>query len=278
MLAIRENSKRSRSNYPAESQQVAHRSGRPGHFDDFFGGFGGHSVFSENPFASMERMMNRMTNMAEEMFSGFSQMTHARPELVHSNIPGNFYSSTVVQSTKFDANGRPVVEKYRSEAKGGVNERGEVMKERKQAYAHSGTGLEKYGHERVIGDKGRKVVKERFGDQEKTSDVFRNLMDREVEDFDRQWRNVWGGSGLPGPTGNIYGRGTLAEERKVDDERRGDFIPNNWRSENRPVRRNNDLQPTVPVNRGQPAIAPAPNVRRNPVRATRDRRTPAAGA
>jgi len=277
MLAIRENSKRSRSNYPVETHSTAHHSVGPGHLADFFGGFGGQSVVAGNPFASMERMMNRMTNMAEEMFSGFSQMSHMRPDFVQSSAPGSFYSSTLVQSTKFDANGRPVVEKYRSEAKGGVNERGEVMKERKQAYAHSGTGLEKYGHERAIGDKGRKVVKERFGDQERTMDVFKNLVEREVEDFDRQWRNAWGGSALPGPSGNMYGRGPVVEERKIDDERRGDFIPNNWRSENRPARRN-DLQPTVPVNRGQPAIAQAPNVRRNPVRVTRDRRTPAAGA
>lgn len=278
MLAIRENSKRSRSNYPADSHQLAHRSNHPGHFDDFFGGFGGHIALSSNPFASMERMMNRMNNMAEEMFSGFAQLDHFRPEISHGGLGGNFYSSTFVQSTKVDSNGRPVVEKYRSEAKGGVNERGEVMKERKQAYAHSGTGLEKYGHERVIGDKGRKVVKERFREQERTSDVFKNLMESEVAEFDREWRNAWGGSALPGPSGNVYGRGgVIEEERKVDEDRRGDYIPSNWRAENRPVRRT-DIQPTIPANRNQPAIAQAPNVRRNPVRATRDRRTPAAGA
>ena len=273
MLAIRENSKRSQSNHPHESTALAHRSPNHHGLDDFFSGFGAPAMLSENPFASMERMMNRMSNMAQEMFSGFGDFGSLRSGFPHSDHSGgSYYSSTIVQSSKFDRNGQPVVQKYRSEAKGSRNERGEMIRERKQAYANTETGLEKYGHERMIGDKGRKVVKEKMGEYERTSDVYRNMNERDANDFDRHWNSNWGGPALPGPSGNIYGR--HYEERKIDEGRRGDYSPNNWRGENQPVRRT-DIQPTVPAPRQQALPAPARRVvqRNNP-----PRRTPAPGA
>jgi hypothetical protein len=228
---------------------------------------------SENPFASMERMMNRMNHMAQEMFAGFGEMANLRNGFNHSEHSGNYYSSTFVQSTKIDRNGQPVVEKYRSEAKGARNDRGEMIRERKQAYANTETGLEKYGHERMIGDKGRKVVKEKMGDYERTSDVFKNLNEREVHDFDRDWMGNWGGPSMHAVSGNHYGR-FIPEERKIDDGRRGDFIPNHYRAENQPVRRT-DIQPTIPAPRQQALPAPA---RRAPQRNSQPRRTPAPGA
>jgi len=54
--------------------------------------------------------------------------------------------------------------------------------------------------------------------------------------------------------------------RVVDDNRRGDFIPSNWRAENQPVRRFNDIQPTVPTGRVEPPPARRPTNNQQPQR------------
>ena len=291
MLAIREPSKRSRSNYPGDHQVSIPRH-EDRHFDGFLGSFGPPSIFSDDPFSSMNRMMDRMHQMANNMFSHFEDMSSMHMPSMHmasdfSSGP-QFYSQTIVQSTKYDSNGRPIVEKYRSEAKGAVDSERGLVGERKQAYAHSGTGLEKYGHERMIGNKGRKVVKEKIGNCEKTSDVYKNMGQEDAFEFDRHWTQLNGGNALPVPSGNIYGRNNdrvTYDDRKVDDRRRGDYIPQNWRAENQPVRRT-DIQPTIPAQRAAPIRAnvqalpgpAAPVQRRNPPRNPQPRRAPAAGS
>ena len=205
MLALREPSKRSRSNYPGDSHQVSVRH-QANHYqnDDFFSDFEVPSLFSQDPFSSMNRMMSNMREMANNMFSQFEDMSSLRPSGNFNSGP-SFYSQTIVQSTKLDSNGRPVVEKFRSEAKGKIDSQQGLIGERKQAYAHSGTGLEKYGHERVIGNKGRKVVKEKMGDKERNSDVYKNMNDAEALEFDRRWEQHFRGNALPAPSGNLYG-------------------------------------------------------------------------
>ena len=271
MLAIREPSKRSKTKNPSEYPVSLRQDNRPV-FDDFFGGFEVPSVFNENPFSSMNRMMDRMHNMASNMFSQFDEMSSFPAEF---NSGPQFYSQTIVQSSKFDSNGRQVVEKYRSEAKGKLDAERGLVGERKQAYANSGTGLEKYGHERMIGNKGRKVVKERIRDDERTSDIYKNMNQHDASDFDRDWRVAMGGGPLPLPSGNIYGRPNRIENRNMDEGRRGDYIPQNRRAENQPVRRT-DIQPTIPAPRA--IQAPPQPPRRNPPRNTQPRRSPAAGA
>lgn len=273
MLAFREPSKRSKTKNPKDFPVSLRQEGLSD-FNDFFGGFGVPSIFSNEGFSSMGRMMDRMHNMASDMFAHFDEMV---PMRMHPDSGSQFYSQTIVQSTKLDSNGRPMVEKYRSEAKGKYDVSQGLIGERKQAYANSGTGLEKYGHERMIGNKGRKVVKERVGNNERTSDNYKNLASEDANEFDRHWQMAMGGGPLPLPSGNLYGGfERVKEDRKVDDRRRGDFIPQNWRSENQPVRRT-DIQPTIPAPRALPAARPQP-VPRNPPRNTQPRRSPAAGA
>jgi len=51
-------------------------------------------------------------------------------------------------------------------------------------YAHSGTGLQKASHERMLNDRGRKVVKERLGEQMNSYDHFKNMKEEEAGGFD----------------------------------------------------------------------------------------------
>jgi Myelodysplasia-myeloid leukemia factor 1-interacting protein len=274
MLAIREPSKRSRSNYPPTHQGISVRQNGIGHFEDFFDSVGPPAMFSQDPFGSMNRMMNKMSQMANEMFSHFEDMSSVG---MPAGPGPQFYSSTVIQSSKYDSNGRPIVEKYKSEAKGFLDDRG-LIGERKQAYANTGTGLEKYGHERMIGDKGRKVVKEKHGDYQRTSDVYKNMGELDAQEFDREFAKFFNSNALPAPTGHLYGRNRIQDERKVDDARRGDFIPSNWKAEYQPVRKS-DIQPTVPAQRApaRPQALPAPP--RRPVqRVAPGLKTPAPGA
>lgn len=60
-------------------------------------------------------------------------------------------------------NGRPVEEKYVNSAKGVTGHGGQRLVERNQMYENSGTGLQKIANERMLNDRGRKVVRERLG-------------------------------------------------------------------------------------------------------------------
>jgi hypothetical protein len=51
--------------------------------------------------------------------------------------------------------------------------------ERQQMYDNQATGMQKASHERMLNDKGRKVVRERVGDQMNSHDLYRNLREEE---------------------------------------------------------------------------------------------------
>jgi hypothetical protein len=54
-----------------------------------------------------------------------------------------------------------VQERYQNKVAGAIGGGNRVV-ERQQMYDHSGTGLQKASHERMLNDQGRKIVKERM--------------------------------------------------------------------------------------------------------------------
>ena len=58
--------------------------------------------------------------------------------------------------------GRPVNEVYQTKAHGAIGGGNRII-ERQQMYENGGTGLKKASHERMLNDKGRKIVRERIG-------------------------------------------------------------------------------------------------------------------
>lgn len=132
-------------------------------------------------------------------------------------------------------------------------------------------GVSKASHERMLNDRGRKIVKERMGGNQRNFDHFKNIHSNDAENFDQDWNRVAGQLGFnPGSNMLEYGGGQndyknygrqargnagLAEARGlgvpegyaesrglgyVDDGRRGHYIPSGARGQNAPVRMNND--------------------------------------
>lgn len=103
---------------------------------------------------------------------------------------GHFVKQTFVSSTKMGPDGRPISEKYQTKAQGAFGSDGNRIAERQQMYENSGTGLQKASHERVFNDKGRKIVKERLGDQMNSYDHYKNMRDEEASQFDSAWQQA----------------------------------------------------------------------------------------
>ena len=226
MLSFQDSAKRSRSN--AAVAQRNRRNENP--FEDF----GAPAMFSGDPFSEMRRIMDGMHRMANNMFGEMERGMGSDfriPEFTGQNY---FYSSSQVQTTKYDQSGRPVVERYRNDAYG--SGRGENrFAERKQAYSHSGTGLEKYGHERVLGNRAKKTVWKRIGDNENKSELFRNMDERDALEFDRGFdqrlrefgsgRNMLGYERQPQRPSDWRGEFDLREQPRRNNRQRGSRRP-----------------------------------------------------
>lgn len=88
-----------------------------------------------------------------------------------------------------DHNGRPIKEKYQHNVHGAIGEDGKRIGERQQMYEHSGTGLQKIAHERMLDKQGRKVVRERLGDQMNSYDHYKHIREDEADRFDEEWKH-----------------------------------------------------------------------------------------
>jgi len=51
-------------------------------------------------------------------------------------------------------------------------------------YDHTGTGLQKASHERMVNDIGRKIVKERQGESTNSYDYYKNMREEDKHQFD----------------------------------------------------------------------------------------------
>ena len=164
-----------------------------------------------------------------------------------------------------------MVQTYESQAYGGVDRDGTRIAERKQQYVDTGSGMQKRAVERRVGDKSRKVVQERIGQEECRSDLYRNMDERDASDFDRVWDERSRGFGfpnqhaLPGPSGQTYGRQPRLDDPRrgeshytqprvrEDDIRRGAYMSDHYKRDDQPVRVQRaalpatDLQPTLPT-------------------------------
>jgi hypothetical protein len=126
-------------------------------------------------FGNMDEMMNRMqANMHHKMSSIESQMGSG----------GRFIKQTSKTTSKTGPDGRPIQETYNTHAMGGVGRDGKRVIDRKQTYEHSGTGLSKVAHERMLNDKGRKVVNERMGGNQNSYDHYKNMREGDASSFD----------------------------------------------------------------------------------------------
>lgn len=87
---------------------------------------------------------------------------------------GQFVQHTFKKQTTMDANGRPVNQVYQTKAHGAIGKGNRVV-DRQQMYQNSATGMKKASHERMLNDRGRKIIREQVGNCNFNSDHFKNM-------------------------------------------------------------------------------------------------------
>jgi hypothetical protein len=78
-----------------------------------------------------------------------------------SNSQGTCFTKSYVSTVKYDTNGNPVVESYKSQSISQKETDGQIIKEKQEAYENTGVGLQKAAYEKLLNDKGHKVIKAR---------------------------------------------------------------------------------------------------------------------
>lgn len=253
MLALPDSRNRHNSHQPVARRQPAPQpTANPFHDDFFSPALRG---FDRDPFGSMNSIMEQMNSFANGMFrqmdSHFADLARGLPSFPTDGLSRS-YVKTITSSTKYDRNGQPITEKYESTAVNVRDHDGTHVGERKQAYMNSGSGLQKLAVERKLGDRSRKVIQEKVQGHEARSDLYRNMDERDVEEFDRAWHSKGhqlgfaSSNALPAPSGSIYGAHVMQRQHR-DEGRRGEYVPDYMKQDHQPVRVNREVQPTIPI-------------------------------
>jgi len=102
---------------------------------------------------------------------------------------GTFISKSYVSKVKYDQNGQPHKETYHTQSISQTDKNGKRIKEKQQAYQNSKTGIQKAAHERMLDDRGHKVVKARNRntgeDYEHT--LYKGMKEDELDNFNNDY-------------------------------------------------------------------------------------------
>lgn len=93
-------------------------------------------------------------------------------------------------STTIGKDGRPIKEIFQTNTKGAIGPDGKKITERHQMYENTGTGHQKMAHERMLDGQGRKVVKQRIGNEQRQEDLYRNMREDQAGNFDDAWNSM----------------------------------------------------------------------------------------
>lgn len=158
----------------------------------FGGGMDPFKEFSAMPFGGggAGSVMSRFDQMANEMMQGFGPgpLSGREGSSARGSLPGG--GSYACQSFAFSSvtgpDGKVHTERF---ASSDVGNRDHNIREAQQAYSNSSTGIDKMGLERHLGDRARKIVKERDRNtmEERSSEMMRGMDERGREAFDRDF-------------------------------------------------------------------------------------------
>ena len=84
------------------------------------------------------------------------------------DMPGTVITKSYVSKVNYDQNGQPHKETYQTQSIKQTDREGKKIQEKQQAYQNTKSGVQKAAHERLLNEKGVKVVKARnlqTGDQ-----------------------------------------------------------------------------------------------------------------
>ena len=174
------------------------------HMGNRLGGFGFPNI------ANMERQMlgqfqNEMQNM-QQLSEGMNRNDNNQMQLrnegndpqrgmfVHMGgsmgNPGTMISKTYMSKIDYSS-GQPHEESYQSQAIKQFGEGGHNISERQEAYKNSYTGVQKAAHQRLLDDRGTKLIKQRnvnTGEQSQHN-ILKGLQENEVDSFNQQYND-----------------------------------------------------------------------------------------
>lgn len=156
---------------------------------DMFGGrdpfkeFGG-GLMGGDPFGGS--MMRRFDDMTKDMMSGFGAMPGGGGMARMPGGNGQYACQTFAMSSHMGADGKMHTERYVSSDRGNTQQK---IRESQQAYTNSTTGMDKMGLERQLGDRARKIVKERDRKtmEERSTEMLRGMDEGGRSHFDRDF-------------------------------------------------------------------------------------------
>ena len=107
-------------------------------------------------------------------------------------MPGTVISKSYVSKVNYDQNGKPNRETYQTQSIKQTDREGKRIQEKQQAYQNTRTGIQKSAHERVLNEKGHKIVKERnrlTGD-EMEHNLFKGIQEGKIIYFKIKFRST----------------------------------------------------------------------------------------
>lgn len=104
-------------------------------------------------------------------------------------MPGTFISKSYVTKVKYNENGQPESETYQTQSIRQTDKDGKRIQEKQRAYQNTRTGEQKAAHERLLNDKGHKIVKERnrITGEEYEHNHFKGINEEELDKFNNEY-------------------------------------------------------------------------------------------
>ena len=186
---------KSSSQIPYNQNQIQRSNQMNNIFNDFISKpFFGIDDFSD-PFEDMffgGRMRGNFNNLLGDMESEFSNMNNMI-SVNNENRRGMNKGTMISQSyiSKIDySSGQPVKESYQSRSIRQIGDDGHRISEKQEAYKNS-NGIQKAAHQRMLDNKGAKLIKQRnknTGEQEEHN-IYKGMNDGDLENFNREYND-----------------------------------------------------------------------------------------
>lgn len=162
-----------------------------------FGSFGGGDAFGGGGLGGgfgggFGSMMQRFDDMSRDMGGGMGQGGGGPGGGAMRGMSGGngqYAMQSFAMSSHMGPDGKMHTERFSSSD---VGNREQKVREAQQAYSNSSTKQEKMGLERQLGDRARKVVKERCGHsgEERSTEMFRGMDESHAGAFDRDFGSM----------------------------------------------------------------------------------------
>ena len=143
------------------------------------------SIFpeSEKMFGSIIKPSSTPLNKknVDKLFTDFE-------DLPRNNFPGTCISQSHISSTKIVKDGKEQSENYKSQSISQIDKKGKRITERQQAYKNS-EGVDKISHERILGNKGHKLVKAKNSENQRKYEhnYFKGMEKDDLEKFNKEY-------------------------------------------------------------------------------------------